>query len=194
VTASSNEIRRPGRRARSDQAILKATRELLDEHGVRGLTIEGVAERSGVAKTTIYRRFRDRDELALAVLIEMSEGFGAPRDLGDTRKELLAFVNEATEVILRGGVIEGLTSEIATNPELGQTYRDRIIKLRWAEVEQIIERGIERGDLRPDTDVRVAHELLVGPLFYRLLFSGLPLTKRHAGQVVDAMMAAYAAD
>lgn len=194
MTASSNEIRRPGRRARSDQAILKATRELLDEHGVRGLTIEGVAERSGVAKTTIYRRFRDRDELALAVLIEMSEGFGAPRDLGDTRKELLAFVNEATEVILRGGVIEGLTSEIATNPELGQTYRDRIIKLRWAEVEQIIERGIERGDLRPDTDVRVAHELLVGPLFYRLLFSGLPLTKRHAGQVVDAMMAAYAAD
>jgi AcrR family transcriptional regulator len=194
VTASSNEIRRPGRRARSDQAILKATRELLDEHGVRGLTIEGVAERSGVAKTTIYRRFRDRDELALAVLIEMSEGFGAPRDLGDTRKELLAFVNEATEVILRGGVIEGLTSEIATNPELGQTYRDRIIKLRWAEVEQIIKRGIERGDLRPDTDVRVAHELLVGPLFYRLLFSGLPLTKRHAGQVVDAMMAAYAAD
>jgi AcrR family transcriptional regulator len=194
VTASSNEIGRPGRRARSDQAILKATRELLDEHGVRGLTIEGVAERSGVAKTTIYRRFRDRDELALAVLIEMSEGFGAPRDLGDTRKELLAFVNEATEVILRGGVIEGLTSEIATNPELGQTYRDRIIKLRWAEVEQIIKRGIERGDLRPDTDVRVAHELLVGPLFYRLLFSGLPLTKRHAGQVVDAMMAAYAAD
>jgi AcrR family transcriptional regulator len=194
VTASSNEIRRPGRRARSDQAIIKATRELLDEHGVRGLTIEGVAERSGVAKTTIYRRFRDRDELALAVLIEMSEGFGAPRDLGDTRKELLAFVNEATEVILRGGVIEGLTSEIATNPELGQTYRDRIIKLRWAEVEQIIKRGIERGDLRPDTDVRVAHELLVGPLFYRLLFSGLPLTKRHAGQVVDAMMAAYAAD
>jgi len=169
-----------------------AARELLDEHGVRGLTIEGVAERSGVAKTTIYRRFRDRDELALSVLIEMSEAFRAPPDLGDTRKELLAFVNEATHVILHGGVIQGLVSEIATNPDLAETYRERMISVRLAEVRTIIERGIERGDLRPDTDIRVAHELLVGPLFYRLLFSGFPLNKRHAGQVVDAVMAAFA--
>jgi AcrR family transcriptional regulator len=183
---------RPARRARSDQAILKATRELLDEHGVRGLTIEGVAERSGVAKTTIYRRYRDRDELALAVLIEMSEAFRAPPDLGDTRKELLAFVKEATEVILRGGVVEGLASEIATNPELSQAYRDRIIKIRWDEIATIIARGVKRGDLRSDTDVRVAHELLIGPLMYRLLFSGLPLNRRHARQVVDAVMAAFA--
>jgi len=183
---------RPARRARSDQAILKATRELLDEQGVRGLTIEGVAERSGVAKTTIYRRYRDRDELALAVLIEMSEAFRAPPDLGDTRKELLAFVREATEVILRGGVVEGLASEIATNPELSQAYRDRIIKIRWDEIATIIARGVKRGDLRSDTDVRVAHELLIGPLMYRLLFSGLPLNRRHARQVVDAVMAAFA--
>jgi AcrR family transcriptional regulator len=59
---------RPGRRARSEQAILEATRALLAEVGVRGLTIEGVAARSGVAKTTIYRRWRDKDELALAAV------------------------------------------------------------------------------------------------------------------------------
>jgi AcrR family transcriptional regulator len=192
VPGTNNTRTRPNRRARSDQAILEATRQILDEHGVRGLTIEGVAERSGVAKTTIYRRFRDRDELALAVLVQMSEGFQAPPDLGDTRKELLAFVKEATDVILRGGVIEGLASEIATNPELGQTYRERIIEIRWDELGTIIERGIARGELRPDTDVRVAHGLLIGPLMYRLLFSGLPLDKRHAGQVVDAVMAAFA--
>jgi AcrR family transcriptional regulator len=180
------------RRARSEQAILAATRALLDENGVRGLTIEGVAARSGVAKTTIYRRWRDRDELALAVLIEMSDQFRAPPDLGDTRKELLAFVKEATDVILRGGVIQGLVSEIATSPELGRIYRERIVDTRLAEVKTIIDRGVERGDLRPDTDVRVAHELLVGPLFYRLLFSGAPLNKRHARQVVDAMMTAFA--
>jgi AcrR family transcriptional regulator len=193
VTKSTEPAIRPARRARSDEAILNATRELLDEHGVRRLTIEGVAERSGVAKTTIYRRYRDRDELALAVLIEDTASFRTPRDLGDTRKELLAFVKEATEVILRGGVIEGLASEIATNPELAQAYRDRIIKVRWDEVGTIFARGVERGDLRPDIDVRVAHGLLIGPLVYRLLFSGLPLDRRHAGQVVDAVMAAYAA-
>jgi AcrR family transcriptional regulator len=160
---------------------------------VGGLTIEGVAARSGVAKTTIYRRWRDRDELALAVLIEMSEQFRAPADLGDTRKELLAFVNEATQVIILGGVIPGLVSEIATRPELGRIYRERIIDVRLSEVGTIIARGIERGDLRADTDVRVAHELLIGPLMYRLLFSGAPLNKRHARQVVDAVMTAFAA-
>jgi AcrR family transcriptional regulator len=187
-----SETQHTGRRARSEQAIMAATRELLDEGGVRGLTIEGVAERSGVAKTTIYRRWRDRDELALAVLIEMLEGFRAPRDVGDTRKELLAFVQEAKDVILRGGVMQGLISEIATRPELGQIYRTRIIEARLAEMKIIVKRGIERGDLRPDTDVRVVHELLIGPLFYRLLLSGAPLNKRHANQLVDAVLTAFA--
>jgi AcrR family transcriptional regulator len=192
MTEENERGARPGRRARSEQAILEATRELLDEVGVRGLTIEGVAARSGVAKTTIYRRWRDRDELALAVLIEMLDQFRAPPDVGDTRKELLAFVKEATDVILRGGVIQGMVSEIATNPQLGKIYRERVVATRLDEVKTIIDRGIERGDLSPDTDVRVAHELLVGPLFYRLLFSGAPLNKRHARQVVDAMMTAFA--
>jgi len=187
-------ITRPTRRARSDRAILEAARVLLDENGVRGLTIERVAERSGVAKTTIYRRWRDRDELALAVLIEMSEDFRAPPDLGDTRKELLAFVKEATEVIELGGVIPGLGREIATDPEISKAYRERIIDVRLAEVKAIIDRGIHRGDLRPGIEPRVAHELLIGPLMYRLLFSGAPLNKRHTGQVVDVVMSVFAPD
>jgi AcrR family transcriptional regulator len=192
--ADAKPVIQPGRKARTDEAILAATRALLEENGVRRLTIEGVAERSGVAKTTIYRRWRDRDELALAVLVEMSQSFRAPRDVGNTRKELLAFVQEATDVILLGGVIQGLVSEIATNPELSQIYREQIVAIRLAEVGDIIKRGIERGELRADTDVRVAHELMVGPLFYRLLFSGAPLTKRHAGQLVDAVLAAFKAE
>ena len=57
------------RSERTEAAILAATRDLLAEGGVRELTVEGVAARSGVAKTTIYRRWRSRDDLALAVLI-----------------------------------------------------------------------------------------------------------------------------
>src|SRR5262245_44560170 len=84
---------RPRRRARSDQAILEAARALLAEVGVRGLTIEGVAARSGVAKTTIYRRWRDKDELALsAVWNDLAGPLEAPRDVGDTRVELETFV------------------------------------------------------------------------------------------------------
>ena len=57
--------------SKTDAAILEATRELLIEQGVQGLTVEGVAARAGVAKTTIYRRYRSKHELALAVLFDM---------------------------------------------------------------------------------------------------------------------------
>ena len=89
---------RRGGRPRStaaEQAILQATRELLVEAGVQGLTIQGVAARAGVAKTTIYRRWRDKDELALAVVLDMVEQVVELPELGDTRAELTAFVTAA---------------------------------------------------------------------------------------------------
>jgi AcrR family transcriptional regulator len=180
------------RTQRTDAAILAATRELLAERGVAALTIEGVAERSGVAKTTIYRRWHDKDELALAVLIDSTESIRTPPDVGDTRKELLTFVNTATRVITESGAFAGLASEIATRPELAQTYQERVVKLRLAEIGEVIARGIQRGDLQPDTNVRLVHELLVGPRIYRLLFSGAALDRRHAAAVVDAVMSAFA--
>jgi AcrR family transcriptional regulator len=197
--AASSDTRpaaRPGRRARSDHAILQATRELLAEVGVPGLTIEGVAARSGVAKTTIYRRWRDKDELALAaVWDDLASGLQAPRDLGDTRADLRAFVDPIVAVLrspLMSSVIRGLTSEIATNTELSHVYRDQIIEPRLEQLGQVIGRAVARGDLRPDTDVRLIHELLIGPIFYRLLLSGAPLDRNLGPRLVDAVLAGFA--
>ena len=93
---------KPDRRSEpSKQAILDATRELLaEEGGVRSLTIEAVAARSGVAKTTIYRRWRDKWELALdAAMIDMLTTFDDPVDVGETREELITFVNSAIRTL-----------------------------------------------------------------------------------------------
>jgi AcrR family transcriptional regulator len=185
------------RTARSEKAILDATRELLAEGGVRELTVERVAARSGVAKTTIYRRWRGKDELALAVLIDMVENVVATPDLGDTRKELIAFVNAAVRILgstLMGRVMQGLVSDLATDPELATAFRERIVAMRLGEVHRLIERGIERGDLRPDADPELAHELLFGPVYYRLLLSGAPLDKGLAQRIVDAVLPSLAAN
>ena len=98
---SETQARRRGRQrsAETEQVILQVTRELLVECGVQGLTIEKVAARAGVAKTTIYRRWRDKDELALAVVLDMVEQVVKLPELGDTRAELLAFVNAAVKVL-----------------------------------------------------------------------------------------------
>jgi AcrR family transcriptional regulator len=187
---------RSNRRARSERAILDATRALIGEVGVRGLTIEGVAARSGVAKTTIYRRWRDKDELALAaVWTDLVNGLPEPADIGGTREELLAFVEPLITILrspLMGGVIRGLASEIAENRELAQRYRAQFIEPRLEQLGVVIRRGVERGDLRADTDVRLAHEMLVGPAFYRVLFSGQPLDDGLGPRIADAVLRAFA--
>ncbi len=182
---------RSSRSERARTAILAATRELLAQGGVRELTIEGVAARSGVAKTTIYRRWHSKDELALAVLIDMVETVVAVPDLADSRSELIAFVRGAVRVLsktLMGPVMKGLVSELATDSDLASAFRTQVVALRIAEVERLIARGVERGELRPDIDVHLAHELLFGPVYYRLFLSGGPLDGMLAERIVDAVL------
>src|SRR5262249_37154860 len=191
-------VRKPdGRAERSKQAILAATRELLPEDGgVRSLTVEAVAARSGVAKTTIYRRWRDKWELALdAVMIDILPQFAEPVDVGDTRKELLTFINSVVKMLSAqpfGPAMQALVSEIATQPELAREYRELVVEPRRATLRPVIERGIARGDLRPDADVRLGHEFLVGPIYYRLLFSGGPLDRKLGGRLVDGILEGFA--
>ncbi len=194
ATPGSRRGGRP-RSTAAEQAILQATRELLVEAGVQGLTIQGVAARAGVAKTTIYRRWRDKDELALAVVLDMVEQVVELPELGDTRAELTAFVTAAVNVLgstLMGRVMQGLVSDLATDPELARAFRERVVSVRNAEVERLVERGIARGDLRPGTDPETAHELLIAPVYYRLLLTGRPLTPAFAKRNVDAVMRAFA--
>jgi AcrR family transcriptional regulator len=192
VTDVGQEMRRGGR---TEQAILAATRELLAEGGVHRLTVEGVAARSGVAKTTIYRRWRSKDELALAVLLDMVEQIVEVPDLGDTRAELIAFLNGAVEILgttLMGRVMQGLVSDLATDPALGRAFRERVVAYRVSEMRRLVERGVERGDLRPGIDVDLLHEALFGPVYYRLLLSGGALDTGLAARIVDAVLPSFA--
>jgi len=184
------------RTERSQALILDATRELLaSEGGVRALTVEAVAARSGVAKTTIYRRWRDKWALALdAVMIDMVPRFGVPADVGDTRAELIDFIWSVISLLASppfGPAMQALMSQIATEPELSHTYRTKGIEPRREILADIIRRGVARGDLRADTDTRLLHEFLLGPVFYRLLLSGGTLDEGLAARLVDAVLAGF---
>ena len=176
--------------------ILDTTRELLDKRDVGSLTVEAVAARSGVAKTTIYRRWRDKWELALdAVMIDLLPRFTNPVDVGDTRKELITFVDSVTKLWASppyGPAMQALISQIATEPELARVYREQVVEPRREQLRPVIERGIARGDLRPETDVRLVHELLVGPILYRLLLSGPPLDRKLTTSLADTILDAFA--
>jgi AcrR family transcriptional regulator len=175
----------------TNDRILDATRQLLVDHGVQGLTVEGVATRSGVAKTTIYRRYRSKHELALAVLLRMVQEVVAFSDLGDTRSEMVAFVDGAVRILgstLMGRVMQGLVSDLATDEALAGAFRQQIVAARLAEVRRLVEKGIERGEIRPGIDPEQVHDMLFGPIYYRLLLSGSPLDPGLGERIVDALM------
>jgi AcrR family transcriptional regulator len=184
-------------RPRSDRvnrAILDAARELLIRDGYTRLRLEHVAAAAGVGKATIYRRWPSKEDLAQALVRDLASPHLAIEDVGDTRAEMLAAVVNPMRAITEtdfGPVIRALLSQIAGNPKLGDPFRATVVQVRRDQVAAVISRGIARGDLRPDLAAEVATELLVGPVYFRLMFGG-ELSEEFANEIVDSVMVGYA--
>ena len=183
------------RSSRAHRAIIDAARELLIEGGFTALRLEHVAARAGVGKATIYRHWTSKEGLMQELLVELASPHVAVAETGDTHEELLAAVLNPMRAVTEtdfGPVIRALLSQIAINPSLGDPFRATVVESRRAQVAAAVRRGIERGDLRPDADPEIATELLVGPVYFRLMFGG-ELTVDFAERVVDSVLRGYAA-
>jgi AcrR family transcriptional regulator len=179
---------------RAHRAILDAALAELIKGGFADLHLEHVAAQAGVGKATIYRHWASKEALALDLLMQLAAPHIAIEDIGDTRAELLAAVINAMRAVTDtpfGPVIRALLSQIAINPALGDPFRASVVQGRRDEIARVIARGVRRGDLRSDADADVATELLVGPVYFRLMFGG-ELTQRFAERVVDAVLRGYA--
>ena len=188
-------VRGRPRSGTTHRKILLATRDLLMERTFAELRIEHVAARAGVSKAAIYRRWPSKEALAQELLAELAGPHIAVPDTGDTRQELLACVLNPMRAVTDtpfGPVIRALLSQIATNPTLGDPFRATVVQARRDEIARVIERGKARGDLRHDADPGIATELLVGPVYFRVMFGG-ELTRAFAERVVDGVLLGFAA-
>jgi AcrR family transcriptional regulator len=179
---------------RAHRAILDAALAELIREGFADLHLEHVAAQAGVGKATIYRHWASKEALALDLLMQLAAPHIAIEDIGDTRAELLAAVTNAMRAVTDtpfGPVIRALLSQIASNPALGDPFRASVVQGHRDEIARVVARGVRRGDLRSDADGDVATELLVGPVYFRLMFGG-ELTQSFAERVVDAVLRGYA--
>ena len=166
----------PGRprSARADRAILEAALDLFGEVGFEGLTIEGVAERAGVGKTTIYRRWPSKEELVSAAVGTLSADIAVP-DTGSVRKDLVDLVRQLVRFIISqraGHVLPRMASEMAAGSSMGRAYVAMVIGPRRELVAEALRRGIERGELRRDLDVDLTIDALIGPIIVRRMLGG----------------------
>jgi AcrR family transcriptional regulator len=179
---------------RSRTAILDATAALLIEGGFGNVTIERIAERSGVAKTTIYRHWKSRPQLIFDAFANLLKPGPHAIQATDLRDGLLLMLN---------GLMRGLTDS-PWAPAVGALVEagDRDAELRGLVHDFLVERmepvrallaaAVARGELDPELDGDVAISMLAGPVFYRRLVSREPLETEFAERVVDRFLAGAA--
>ena len=187
--------RRPGRPRDPgyDKAILDATLEILNDKGYAGLTIDGVAAKTGVGRPTIYRRWSSKPVLVIAALTD-SPGSSPTPDTGDLRDDLLGFQREQVRMMDRPEsrrITAGLVADLVADPELAETYLGDYVDRRRTSVWQALQRGVDRGELRPNADFAFIYDLLLGPLFMRSVVRGEPLGPKVAEETVDLVLTAY---
>ena len=168
-TSQHRDIR-PGRPRHPaiDRAIIKATLKLLAEHGYQGMSVEGVASEAGVGKTTIYRRYASKEELVVAAVGALRDDVGPLPDTGNVRADLVKMLDMYQVVFERGlSTFGALLVEERRTPELFELFRERIMGPRRDEAVRLLQRGVERGEIRSDVDLEAAMHALVGSMFIR---------------------------
>jgi AcrR family transcriptional regulator len=179
---------------RTRAAVLGAAIDLLAERGYSGFSVERVVERTGVAKTTLYRHWPTRDDLLAAAIAELDgaglDGAGPLPDTGSVRQDLLdlqARRVRAARTTQWERCMPALVEAAAHHPELAEMIA-RLTGQILAQIETLLARGVERGEIRHGLDLRLAASALIGPIvFRRLLLHEAPTLERVTG-VIDLLM------
>ena len=184
----------PGRprSARADEAIVEAVLELLAEgHTVDALSIEAVATRAGVGKATIYRRWPNKEALIVDAVVAMKGPVPAIRG-ESVREDLVTLVAGARKASNQraGKVTMCLLPELHRNQQMFERYQEIVAPRRHA-MRQVLERGIETGEIRSDVDVELALLMLTGPMLAQSMLRWNPDldTANLAERLVDTLLA-----
>ena len=174
---------------RSRMVVLRTTSELLIDKGVSGVTVDEVARRSGVAKTTIYRHWRTRSELVVDACSLLSTGQHAP-DSGSFESDITILLLNLAHLLKTAtwpSVLPSIVDAAERDPELAAVY-SQIQLGHAAPYVQVIERGKRKGEVPRALDDATMVAELVGPLFYRRWFSREALDERFVRRVVKTVM------
>ena len=179
---------RRSRRAR--EAILTAAWDLFAETGLPRLSVEAIAERAGVAKTTVYRWWPSK---AAVLMDSLGEQLGPQVEfahsadvLRDLRDQLAAVVDLLTTSTV-GDAYLALVTESRHDPDLARELRERYIADRRAAATAVLDRGVTDGQLRADLDTSLMIDTLYGAIYYRLLVQHTPPDANYVDRLLEQL-------
>ncbi len=187
-TVAPRRAGRP-RSVQADDAIRTATIEVFAESGYEGLRVESVAERAGVAKSTLYRRFPSKDDLVRHALATTDDELSCPHStsIEDDLVTLLRRLRDKFASDTMGRAVPALVVAASRHPELRELHRRALVERRRAGIRRI-EEAIDNGELAADSDASLLMDQLGGVVFYRSFVSGADLSDETLRELVTRTM------
>jgi AcrR family transcriptional regulator len=168
-------------------AVLAATLAELADRGYSGVSLDGVASRAAVHKTTVYRRWRTKATLVLDAMLEQAAQVVAVPDTGSLHDDLLELARRSAAIQTSPAgqaVVRAVAGEAPRNPEIAAASR-RFWAERLELDRTILQAARTRGEIGSRAQTRPVIEALLAPLYFRLLVTGEPLDDDFITAVVD---------
>jgi AcrR family transcriptional regulator len=180
-----------GRTARTTTAVLAAAIEELSVHDYADISVESIAARAGVHKTTVYRRWGSKVEIIRQALVSAASAHIQVPDTGRVESDLLLLAQAVRGVLSgpRGAITTALIVGALSSAELAGVMR-QFWEVRLEAISVIIDRAVSRGELPAGTDPAALMRTMSAPLFYQLLVAQVPVTEADANLSTRATLAA----
>jgi AcrR family transcriptional regulator len=173
------------------ERMLGAAAAILRDEGYTALTMERVAEDSGVAKTTLYRHWPTKAALCMDLYLEVAGRELHDPDTGDIAGDLRHIVNAVVRLqtqTVAGPAFVGLIAEAQINPGTRDAFLAEFAQRRREITHAVLRRAIRRGEIRRDIDIDLVIDALGGATTFRLLQGHAPLTRKFAEALVDLVL------
>ncbi len=181
---------------KSRQAVLTAAAQLLDERGFHGFTVDEVARRSGVSKSTIYKHWTSGFDIAVNAYGDSVTDAVPVTATGDVIHDLTSQLRRLAEFYAspRGRVVAQLLAAGTSQADGSALLREKFFAKRRDATHALIEHGQASGQLRPDLDPQLVIDMLFGPIVFRLFNGVEPLNADMATALADMALRAIVAE
>lgn len=170
--------------------VLNTAMELVYELGFKAVSVEAIAAKSGVAKTTIYRRWPNKAAVIMDAFM-MRVGSGTLFSQSETILESIRLQMRAMAKVFRGkdgDLMRGLLAEAQFDPDLAAAFQERWTLPRRAMAREVFQEAIKRGEIRKNIDVEAVIDMMYAPLYYRLQMRTGPLNMAYADEIFSHAM------
>jgi AcrR family transcriptional regulator len=180
------------RQAETRKRVMAATGRILQRDGYYRLTMERVASESGVAKTTLYRRWPTKAALCMDLYLDISARELSMPDTGDVAGDLRHIAKTVVHLQTRtvaGPAFLGLIAEALVNPDTRAAFLAEFSGHRREVTRAVLKRAVQRREIRADTDIDLFIDALGGAVTFRLLQGHAPLTTKFTNALIKLLLA-----